>query len=485
MSKPKLPALAAKPVPPSIAPGGAAYWHGRATQAFNAKRWPAAVALSRKGQIVEPREPSLYVLEALACLRRPTADQRSAARRATLLDPRHAPSWRILGAFDYIAGRSDHARGNSRRALLLNPIDLLAARSYFQTLKHEGAWNAAVELGRRTRALAPDDDYAAFDLGMLYLALERWAEGWPLYNRRLALRDARPRSDRFDLPYWDGAPAFDKRLLIWNDQNIGDEMQFARLLPEAVARVARLTLECDPRLVPLFARSFPSVTVVPRADPPIPATDAGPHDMQLPQGHLGRLLRSNTDAFKRGPQQWLMADPARTACLRERYMDWSGGRPVIGIAWKSVNVKFKGKNAPLPLWRPVIQDTDALFLSVQYGPVEGDLRDAQMALGVAIAHDKEIDPMTDLDAFACQLAAVDAVISISNSTVHQACGLGRPVMGLLHVRPDWRWGLTGDTSPWFPSLRLYRQERRDDWAPVLERVGADLRRWLAGGGGPW
>lgn len=485
MSKPNFPALAVKAAPPSSDPGGAAYWHGRALAAFNAKRWPATVALSRQGQIVAPGEASLYILEALACIHQLTADRRIAGRRVTLLDPMRAPGWRILGAFDHVAGRINRACENSRRALLLEPTDLLAARNYFHTLKHEGGWDAAVALGRRTCVMAPDDDDAAFDLGMLYLALERWAEGWPLYDRRLALRDARPRPDRFDLPYWDGTPAQDKHLLIWTDQNIGDEMQFARLLPEVMTRVGRLTLECDPRLVPLLARSFPTAVVAPRADPPFQVTDAGPHDMQLPQGNLGRLLRPNADAFNRGPHQWLMADPKQTAGLRKRYLGWSNGQPVIGIAWKSVNAKFKGKNAPLPLWGPVIQDTDALFLSVQYGPVDDDLRNAKVALGVTIAHDTEIDPMADLDAFACQLAAVDAVISISNSTIHQACGLGRPVMGLLHVRPDWRWGLTGDTSPWFPSLRLYRQQVRDDWTPVLERVGTDLRRWLAGGGGPW
>ncbi|NQW10639.1 MAG: hypothetical protein HQ481_12255 [Alphaproteobacteria bacterium] len=485
MSKPNLPSRAKEPPDWSADAGGAAVWHARASQAFRDEQWEAAITRARRGQLVDPRESSLCVLEALACIRRLNADASLAARRVTVIAPDRAVGWRMLGALAYVTGRIDAARDGARRALALTPNDLAAARNYFQILKNDGVWDIAITYGRRTHALAPNDDDAAFDLGMLYLALGRWAEGWPLYDRRLALRDARPRADRFELPFWDGSLALELHLLVWTDQNIGDEMQFGRLLPEVTARVGKVTVECDPRLVPLFARSFPSITIVPRADPPAPVMDAGPYDIQIPQGHLGRLLRSDPAAFDRGPRRWLAAGAERASRLRDRYREWSGGRPVIGIAWKSVNVKFQGKNVPLPLWAPVMRATNALFLSVQYGSVCDDLSAARAATGVDIAHDPEIDPMVDLDGFAAQLEAVDAVISISNSTIHQACGLGRPVMGLLHVRPDWRWGLTGDTSPWFPSLRLYRQRDRGDWAPVLERVGADLRRWLAGDRGPW
>jgi hypothetical protein len=152
---------------------------------------------------------------------------------------------------------------------------------------------------------------------------------------------------------------------------------------------------------------------------------------------------------------------------------------VVAVAWKSVNVAFKGKNLPLSAWGPVLANPGALFLCAQYGEVEGDLEAARAATGVEVARDPEVDPLVDLDGFAAQLAAVDLVISISNSTIHQACGLGRPAWGILHVRPDWRWGVAGTDCPWFPTLRLYRQAVRGSWDPVLRRVADDLRRWLA------
>jgi len=231
--------------------------------------------------------------------------------------------------------------------------------------------------------------------------------------------------------------------------------------------------------VPLFARSFPGIRVVARADRPDPVLLAPEVGAQIPQGHLGGLLRPDPASFQRGPASWLAADPGRTAALRTRYREWSGGRPVVAVAWKSVNVAFKGKNLPLSAWGPVLGNRGALFLCAQYGDVAGDLEAARAATGVAVVRDPEVDPLADLDGFAAQLAAVDLVISISNSTIHQACGLGRPVWGVLHLRPDWRWGVEGTGCPWFPSLRLYRQTARGDWDPVLGRIGADLRGWLA------
>ncbi len=338
-------------------------------------------------------------------------------------------------------------------------------------------------IGRWVGALDPASDADAFELGALLLSLGRWSEGWPLYDRRLAVAGARPRPDRLPQPYWSGAADPSLGLAVWCDQNVGDEMQFAQLVPEAAARVGRLILECDPRLVALFARSFPGVEVGARADPPDPRLTAPGVRAQIPQGHLGGLLRRHPGAFAGGPRSWLVADPHAVAAARARYRRLSDGRPVIGVSWRSANAAFQGKNLPLARWGPVLRAVDALFLSVQYGDVAGDLAETEAATGVTVVRDPAVDALADLDGFAAQLAATDLVISISNSTIHQACGLGRPVWGLLHVRPDWRWGVAGAECPWFPSLRLYRQADRGDWDPVLAAVADDLRRRLAQGPG--
>lgn len=479
MSKAKFPGGATKEASAADAGALADRWHKRASRHYLDGDLSAAVAGARRCLLLDPRHGAPTAMIAFACQRLGSlAPARTAAARAVVLAPGQASFWRLRGAIDYVLGRREAAMLAGRRAVLLDPADQAAAYNLFTYEREAGRWERAIAAGRRACVLAPDSDSSAFELGMLLLALGRWAEGWPLYDRRLRLPRAAPRPDRLPQPYWDGRPDADLTVAIWCDQNVGDEMQFARLLPEAAARVGRVVLECDPRLVPLFARSFPAVTVVGRADPPDPRLTAPDVGAQLPQGHLGRLLRQDAASFGRGPRTWLAADPDRTAVLRARYRDWSAGRPVVGIAWKSVNAAFQGKNLPLADWAPVLRTEGALFLSVQYGDAAADLAAAE-ATGVAVARDPEVDALVDLDGFAAQLAAVDLVISISNSTIHQASGLGRPVWGLLHVRPDWRWGVAGPDCPWFPSLRLYRQPERGAWEPVLAAVAGDLRRWLA------
>lgn len=447
----------------------------RAVAARAAGNRPGAVDLARRSQLLHPGEPMLKSFEAL-CLFEQDDRQgaRSAFRRTLILDPANAGAWRYSGILDFFEFRDIDARSAWRRSLALAPSSQATIRNLLQAERQGGRWQSAERAGRWSLAAKPGDEAAAFDLGMLYLSLGRWSKGWPLYNRRIHMTGAKPGPDRFDLPFWDGRPDPTMRLLLWTDQNVGDEMQFAQLMPELLERVGHVTLECDPRLVPLFKRSFPSVEAVPRTDPPqVP----GHFHAQLPQGNLPGLLRNSPVDFARTPARWFEADTMDAAALRDRYRRLSGGRPVVGIAWKSANKIFKGKNIPLEHWTPILQVPDIRFLSLQYGAVAEDLATMRDLSGIEVMHDPEIDALRDLDRFAAQLEAVDLVVSISNSTIHQACGLGRPVWGMLHLRPDWRWGVEGETCPWFPTLRLYRQTVRFEWSSLVSAVAADLRSW--------
>ncbi|MDF1792671.1 MAG: tetratricopeptide repeat protein [Thalassobaculaceae bacterium] len=450
---------------------------GRALDARTAGNLTAAVDLVRHSQLLHPDEPLLTFFEghcSFTLERGPAA--RSAFRRTVSLQPSHASAWRYLGIQAFTALDGAAAEAAWRRSLMLDPGDPAALYNLFQARRQRGQWDQAIRAGVWSSVLKPEDDTGAFDLGMLYLALGRWADGWPLYDRRIRLSSARLRPDRFALPHWDGHPNPALRLLVWCDQNVGDEMQFAQLIPDLCQRVGHVTVECDARLVPVFARSFPSISVIARSEPPASGTAA---DAQIPQGHLGRILRPASDSFAATPRKWLTADAGTADRLRRRYRDWAKGAPVVGIAWKSANQVFRGKNVPLEDWVPVLRVPGVRFLSLQYGEVADDLATLRDLSGVTVLHDPAISALHDLDGFGAQLDAVDLVISISNSTIHQACGLGRPVWAMLHLRPDWRWGVEGETCPWFPTLRLYRQTTRFEWTPVASAVAADLSHWAA------
>lgn len=471
------------------------WWIRHALEAVRAGRRGRARALAQVAQTLDPAVFGAIRVEAQVWFRLGEAEAAmTALNRLKMLAPDIILSWRLMAMIRNARLDSAGAIEYVRRCLMLRP-DSISDIFNFQSVLRAHFLDAVSERWLRRAIMAAEargpkhSDPAAFELGMRYLAEGRWAEGWPLYDRRLRLERSKPDPDRYPQPRWDGAPAPGRHLLVWGDQNIGDEMQFARILGEVRPLVGRVTLETDPRLVPLFARSMPWLTVIPRGEaPPEGSVAEGPFDLQLPSGHLGGLFRSTPEDFDRAPiggsdlnggsVAWLKADPDRTARLRARYRKASGGRPVIGIAWNSTNKFFRGKNVALPDWVDILGQKRAMFLSVQYGSVDADLTELRDRTGMRLARDAEIDPLTDLDGFAAQLAAMDLVISTSNSTVHQACGLGLPVWSLIHARPDWRWGLKGSRSPWFPTLRLYRQPTQDDWATPLSRLAADLALWL-------
>lgn len=482
------------------------WWIRHADEAFRAGRRGRAKALAQVAQTLDPALFKAIWTESQIWFRRGEAEAAmTALNRLKILAPDNILSWRLMAQIRHAQLDSDRAIAHARRCLMLQP-NAISDIFNFQSVLRSRFLDAASERWLRRAIIVAEakgpkhSDPASFELGMRYLAEGRWAEGWPLYDRRLRLERSKPNPDRYPQPRWDGTPAPGRHLLVWGDQNIGDEMQFARILDDVRPLVGRITLEADPRLVPLLARSMPWLTVIARGEAP----PDGLFDLQLPSGHLGGLFRTKPEDFARDPAvgitggnvggniganiggafgrsvAWLKADPDHTARLRARYRKASGGRPVIGIAWNSTNKFFRGKNIALPDWIDVLSQKRAMFLSVQYGSVDADLLALHERTGIRLARDPEIDPLADLDGFAAQLSALDLVISTSNSTVHQASGLGVPVWSLIHARPDWRWGLRGSRSPWFPTLRIYRQPTRDDWATPLSRLASDLVLWLDG-----
>ncbi len=238
---------------------------------------------------------------------------------------------------------------------------------------------------------------------------------------------------------------------------------FAGLLPDVLRAGNPCILECDNRLLPLFARSFPGVTVVSR---PAETQSVG-FAAQIPSGSLPRLFRPGHASFQAATSPYLIADTSQRLALRARYHD---GRPLIGLAWKTKSRKSGHlRSIALPAFAPLFSNNHLKFVSLQYGN-HVDLQAEAQSAGMPLLIDPHVDQLSNMDLFAAQIAAMDLVIAIDNSTAHLAGALGVPVWLLLPLVPDWRWQLTREDSPWYPSMRIFRQQRISEWNPVLERV---------------
>lgn len=313
--------------------------------------------------------------------------------------------------------------------------------------------------------LDPGGPARSFNRGHALVALGRLAEGWAELDRHWARGRTPPRP----LPEWDGGPE-PGGVLLWHQHGVGDAVLSLGMAEEAATRAGRLVVECDPRLLPAVRRSMPEVTAVARGDAP-------PLAAQLPATRLPCLLRRTLADFP-ARAAYLRADPARTAELAARYR--GAGRPlVVGVAWRSTNAAFgASKSIPLADLGPLFARRPALWVSLQHGDCAAEIA----AAGGQVTVDPAIDPIADLDGLLAQIAAVDLVVAGSNTTAHLAGALGKPCWVLLPRGSGllWHWLLpTGERSPWYPSVRLFRATLPADWSAVI-RQAADALEAFAG-----
>jgi tetratricopeptide (TPR) repeat protein len=356
-----------------------------------------------------------------------------------------------------------------RQSLALRPDQAEVHLNLGNILKAQGAVDAALTSYQSARYLNPELAEAAVAESMTLLLKGNFGVGWDGFESRWRTRDYDTRPRSYPQPRWSGERLASGRILIWGEQGVGDEIMFAGLLRDVVAAGNGYVLECDRRLKPLFARSFPEVEVVSGYDPDLqPGLEIVTH---LPSGSLPGLYRRRLEDFATTPSSYLVADAARSKQLRARYDD---GRPLVGIAWHSKNTKSgHGRSVDLAQLAPLFAQTGVRWVSLQYGDPVG-LRDQALAAEAPLLIDAEVDQWTDLDGFAAQVAAMDLVVTIDNSTAHMAAASGVPTWILLPFAPDWRWLLAREDSPWYPAMRLFRQSEPGQWQTVLEQVQIEL-----------
>ena len=269
------------------------------------------------------------------------------------------------------------------------------------------------------------------------------------------------------LPEWDGTAQPDKTLLVIKRiRHVGDQLRLARLIALAARRVRRCIVLAEPRLIPIYQRSYPEVDV--RNDVKDQESATAEADFvasyETLWEHLGSTERSIVEGF--AP---LQPDPALVHRFRSRYK--TGGRALVGISWKSTN---QNKDCPLISdWAEMMKGLAVDFVSLQYGEVKQEIDTLRSLSGSNLVYDDTVDSMHDLDRFAAQVSALDSVVSISNTTVHMAGALGMKSVVILDDKSHLPWPYYLSRSPWYPSTILIRRRRRA-WLEVFKEVRATI-----------
>jgi tetratricopeptide (TPR) repeat protein len=388
----------------------------------------------------------------------------AAFRAAIALQPDSAALHNKLGNALFMLNRATEAVAAFDSAIALRPDYAEAHSNRGVALKALRRLPEALAALDRALELRPDAADAAHNKAHALLLTGRLAEGWTLLERRWEVRQLADQRRDFAQPAWRGEALAGRVLLLHAEQGLGDTIQLCRYAPLA-ARHGTVVLEVQPALLPLLAgQRMPRV--IARGDP-LPAFDLHCPLLSLPLA-FGTELSTIPAAAG-----YLAADPDRIAAWAPRLAACAAqaGGPRAGIVWAG-NAKHQRdaeRSLPLAALLPLL-DCGVTLLSLQQEVREGDR--ALFAATPRIA--RLAAPFGDLADTAAVIAQLDLVIAVDTAVAHLAAALGKPTWILLPYVPDWRWLLDRDDSPWYASVRLFRQSGRGDWAGVIGRVGEAL-----------
>jgi tetratricopeptide (TPR) repeat protein len=457
--------------------GQEAVFHANLGTVLQAQNKPEeAAACYRQALVLKPDLAEVHVNLGNLFQSQGRLDEAAACyARALAFSPGLAEAHHSLGNVLQGQEKPDEAAECYERALALTPNYARAHYNLGCVLRALGKVDEALARFKIAVALQPDYSQAGFSVSLAQLLKGDFAAGWHNYEKRWQSEDHHTPRRNYSQPFWAGERLLSGRLLIWGEQGVGDEIMFAGLIPDVIRTNNCCVLDCDVRLQPLFARSFPEVDVISsRAD----GYDFE-HDperkiaAQLPCASLPGLFRSSSTAFAATKWPYLIADPAEREKFRARYRGGlrnSDRNRLIGLAWHTNNRKTgSARSIDLSWLSPLLARQDICWVSLQYGD-HAALESQAAAANARIHIDRSVDQLANVDLLAAQVAAMDMVITIDNSTAHLAGALGVHTWVLLPFAPDWRWLLEREDSPWYPTLRLFRQPKRGDWQSVVQRV---------------
>jgi len=378
-------------------------------------------------------------------------------REAIRLQPDYADAYGNFANTLRDLGHLDEAE-----SICLKAIDLAPGQANYHAnlggiLRDQGRFDEAEVAYRKALGLNPNHGDAHLTLGILALAKGDFSVGWSEYEWRWKAKELKAKPREFSEPAWDGSDNCGKRLLIWREQGFGDFLFALRFLPLLADRGFQVYLEAPIELVELV-RDLPGVCQC------ITEGDAfSDFDVHCPVMSLPYRCHTVVDNIPNSVP-FLCADPLLVKSWKKKI---SHKAPLkVGIVWtgNDRNKSNSQRSIPLPLLESIFAMPNVQFYSLQVGADEGVLK----------TRFPNVVPLgSQFDSFADTAAVIenlDVVITVCTSVAHLAGSLGKPTWVLLCFVPYWMWFYDRDDSPWYPSIRLFRQKKQDDWTPVIDDV---------------
>lgn len=410
--------------------------------------------------ILNPNIPDIYnnlgvALRALGKL------EASAAcyQRSLALNPSHAGSYTNLGNVLRGLGRLDVAAASHKRAVELNPESPDTHYNLALALRDLGETKEALECFSKTLELNPDHQDCHWDRSLALLQNGNLEEGFEEYEWRWKLPSNPPRG--FDQPLWDGSELGGKTILLHHEQGFGDMIQFARYIPLVKEKGGTIIVEAQPQLSRLFSTIDGVGQVVNRG------SDLPKFDVYAPMMSLAHIFGTTLDAvpadipYLKAPEAFAQQLPATM-----------GKHMKVGIAWAGRPTHKNDANRSISFsnFTELLGLADVAFYSLQLGPAVSDITENGCEAFVTELGSK----MDDFADTAAVIQQLDLVISVDTAVAHLAGAMGKPVWVAAPYPGDWRWMLEREDSPWYPTMRLFRQGSPGNWTPVFQKLRTAL-----------
>jgi Flp pilus assembly protein TadD len=447
----------------------------RAIVLVDLQRWEEAAAQCEQWAALDPKNAEAHRLLG-DCYARQGLRQQAVGpyAKSLLLEPDSAEVASNLGACLAEQGQRAEALAVLCHVVEGHPDNAAAWANLGVAAKNLGDLNTALQSFDRALVLEPAYVNARWNRSVCLLGKGRLAEGWMEYEWRWkASEDCEERP--FTQPHWDGSDPAGKTILVWLEQGLGDRILFASMLPDLAVAGAHCIVECDLRLVKLFARSFPDAEVVPDTEPPQPRTGQPDIDFQIPIGSLARWFRPNLESFP-DHRGYLIPDPVLAARWSERLAALGEGLKV-GICWRSgQSLAMRSVfYSQLNQWGPILTVPGIHFVNLQYDECGEELMEAERLFGTRVHVWEDMDLKYDQDGLAALMTTLDLVISGGTAVDSLSGAMGIPTWVLTRSIGDW-WALGTDHCPWNPSVRPFLCGAFASWEPVIESIASELRQ---------
>jgi tetratricopeptide (TPR) repeat protein len=312
----------------------------------------------------------------------------------------------------------------------------------------------------------PNHINTKYNLSHLELQEFNFKEGWDHYEYRWLKSDFDSPRMQTSRPQWQG-DFKDRRLLVWSEQGIGDQILYSSMLNELDVMVGSKAVRLDKKLIKIFQRSFPNYNFISKDD----FISEQDFDVQIPMGSLGRIFRTSLGSFCKASHPYIFDDAARTESIKDQYKCLK--TVTCGISWGSTNRQVGGhKSIPINELYPILRIKGIEFFNLQSGEVSTPLLQVKQDLLKEILYLDEIDLYDDVDGALSIISACDIIVTCSNTTAHLAGALGKETLLLLPYSAGqfWYWQAIDGKSIWYPSVKVFEQEQQGDWSAPVSAV---------------